>query len=182
MKWSFGAAAGFVLALGFATPALAAADAFLQIDGVKGESRDAQYPGSIEITSWSYSGGGTPGGAGSGRSTGHVNLGDIHITKANDSASPVLMQASATGRHYKSATLSLRKAGESQPYLQYKMSDVMISSYSASGHGGGATPSESVTLNFAKLEIVDHAQTHEGAATRGMIPSASHLPPPGAAN
>jgi type VI secretion system secreted protein Hcp len=182
MKWSFGAAVGVAAVMAFAGPARAAVDAFLQLDGVKGESQDANHKDQIELTSWSMgASGGGMGAASSGRAAGRANVSEIQITKAHDTASPLLMQAAVTGRHFKNATLYVRKAGAAQPYLEYKLSDVIVSGYQTSS--GGDRPTESMSLNFTKIEMLDHPQTADTAVTRtGMVPSASRLPPPGRPN
>ena len=104
----------------------------------------------------------------------------MHITKENDSASAKLMQAATTGRHFSTVTISIRKAG-AQPYLVYKLTDVMISRYQMAGGGDGGRNDEGMTLDFDKIEIVDHSQqTQEtGVERAGMVPRAAHLPPAG---
>ncbi len=180
MKWSFGAALGAGVALACTAPAFAAVDAFLQLDGVKGESQEK--PGSIEITSWSFGAGrgiSSPTGGASDRESRAPSVSEIHITKVNDKTSPTLMRACANGRHFASAILYVRKAGGSQPYLQYKLSDVILSSYSVSS--GGDRPTESMTINFAKIEVQYQPQQsgQEPGGQHAMTPGAARLPPPG---
>ena len=59
-----------------------ASDYLLELDGIKGESRDRRHPSSIEISSWSWgaSNAGSTGG-GSGGGTGKVVFQDFHFTK-----------------------------------------------------------------------------------------------------
>ena len=180
MKWSFGAAVGVAAAFAFAAPALAAVNAFLQLDGVKGESQDLK--GAIELASWSYDQAGGGHTAPTGQAAGHVNAGQIQITKAHDQSSPILMQAAATGRHFKTATLFVRKAGGSQqPYLEYKLTDVLLSHYqmSSGGSSGGDRPTESLTLNFTKIETVYKPQSQDQGPRTGVMTPTAHLPPPG---
>lgn len=129
-------------------------NAFLAIDGIEGESTDANHPKTIEIESWSFgetqpvttsSGGG--GGAGK------VSFQDLHlVTKTVDKSSPKLFLAGASGEHIKDATLFVRKAGSSSDYLQIKLTDVLVSSYQTGGSGSGDIPTESFSLNFAKIQ------------------------------
>ncbi len=109
-------------------------------------------PSTIEIDSWSF-------GASQGSSASHGSGGgagksssfhEIQITKTVDKSSPLLFKACANGEHFPKVTLTLRKAGK--PYLTLTMSDVLISSYQQSNGGGGATPTESLSLNFTKIE------------------------------
>lgn len=178
MKWSFGAVLGIVASLALAGRAVAAVDAFLKIEGVKGESQEK--PGAIELKSWSFGAGrgGSLRQASSGRAGRGPDVSEIQITKLHDQASPKLMEAAATGRRFSEATLTVRKAGGEQPYLVYKLTDVMISHYQMSS--GGDRPTESMTLNFGKMELLEQPQTERNGIERaGMVPRASRLPPPG---
>jgi type VI secretion system secreted protein Hcp len=135
-----------------AAPAIAAIDAYLKLDGVTGESKT--QPGAIELMSFSWgtsehrSIGSATGGAGAGK----ADVRELVVTKSTDSASPLLFKAAASGQHFSSATLQLRKAG-GETYETYKLSDVLISSFEYGGKGG-QKPTESFTLNFAKIEMI----------------------------
>jgi type VI secretion system secreted protein Hcp len=141
-------------------------DMFLKLDGVKGESRDAdsKHKGSTEILAWSWgmSNSGTAhqgGGAGAGK----VNVQDLSVTKYIDSGSPSLQLACCNGKHFKQALLTVRKAGEKPlEYLVVKMSEVLITSVSTGGSGGEDRLTENVTLNFAKVEVTYTPQDATG--------------------
>ena len=67
-----------------------AADAFLKVDGIDGESTDANHTNWIELTSFS-TGMSQPvstSSATGGRTAERVNIGDIVVTKTVDKASP----------------------------------------------------------------------------------------------
>jgi type VI secretion system secreted protein Hcp len=114
-------------------------------------------PSTIEVDSWSFGASQTStAGRGSGGGSGKQAVHDIQITKSVDKASPLLFKACASGQHFKKVTLSLRKAGGTQPYLTITMSNVLISSYQQSN--GGGKPTESVSLNFTKIEFKNSAQ------------------------
>ena len=130
-----------------------AADYFLKLDPkVEGESGDSKHKGEIELESWSFGVSNSSsalqgGGAGSGKSV----PGDLVATKKNDKSSPRLAQAVAMGDHFKSAILTVRKAGGTQQeYLTITLSDVFISSFQAGGSGNGL-PMESLSLNYSKM-------------------------------
>src|SRR5262249_41044900 len=154
---------------------MAAADFFLIIDGIKGETEDAKMKskGAIEITSWSW--GATQSGTfavGSGGGAGKAAFQDLHFTALGSKASPELAQACLEGRHIKSAELIVRKAGkEQQEYYCVRLTDVLISSYQSGGSSGGdALPVDQFSLNFAKLEIIYKPQKADGtldAAVKG---------------
>jgi hypothetical protein len=84
-----------------------------------------------------------------------VAVHDISITKKENKASPLLFKFCATGKHFKKATLVVRKAGKGQQeFLVIKMTDVIISSAQSHPSGGGAAkPQESLSLNFTKIEF-----------------------------
>ncbi len=136
----------------------AASDYLLEIDGIKGEYVDATRTGAIEIQSWSWgmSNSGRTGGGGAGK----VSLQDFHFTCKGGKATPQLMLACATGKHFPKVELIVRKSDEPRPtYIKITMSDCIVSSMSQSGGGStGATgapadpkPTEQVSLNFTKI-------------------------------
>jgi type VI secretion system secreted protein Hcp len=132
-------------------------DAFLKIDGIDGESTDGKHPNWIEILSFSHGlsqpisvSASTAGGASSGRSD-HQ---DFSIVKYLDKASPKLALHCCEGKHIGKVALELcRAGGDKLKYMEYKLSDVMISSYAPGGSSGGEDlPTESVSFNYGKIE------------------------------
>jgi type VI secretion system Hcp family effector len=89
---------------------------------------------------------------GGGAAAGKTKFQDFHFVKLVDKSSPKLYESCANGKHYATVTIISRKAGKGQQELLIvKMSDVLITSYSLSS--GGDVPSESVSLNYAKIEF-----------------------------
>lgn len=134
-------------------------DAFLKFTPtVAGESTDAKHTGDIEIYSFSLGahnpvtiGSGTTGAGG-----GKVSFSGFSIMKKTDKTSPVLFQQCASGTHYTSALVTLRKAGgDSQvEYLKYTFGTVFVDSIQWSGSSGGDdTPMESVSMSYGSLQI-----------------------------
>jgi type VI secretion system secreted protein Hcp len=146
---------------------MAQVDYFLKIDGVDGESTDDKHKGSIEIESFSWGEQQTgSAGRGGGAGAGKVQMQDFHFTKRVDKSSPLFMIGCATGQHYKSAILTVRKAGGSQlDYYKVTMSDVLVSSYQTGGtnNGGGSVPIDNVAINFAKIEMAYKEQKADGS-------------------
>ncbi|HUO81019.1 MAG TPA: type VI secretion system tube protein Hcp [Steroidobacteraceae bacterium] len=146
---------------------MAAADYFLKLDGITSESRDDKHKGEIEIASfsWGESNAGTAG-FGGGQGAGKVAAGDFTFVKRFDKASPQLFIACATGSHYKTGTLTVRKAGGGQQeYLKFNFEEVFISSYNVAGGGGGGTdsvPMDTFSINFASLEVIYKEQKADG--------------------
>jgi type VI secretion system secreted protein Hcp len=129
-----------------------ASDYLLEIDGIKGESGDSKYPDAIEINSYSFGGmnSGTHavgGGGGSGKATIH----DMKCTAPASAAGPNLFLAMASGQTIKKAVLHVRKqgSGEQQEYITITMENVLVSSYTHTGTGTGAT--DHFTLNFTSI-------------------------------
>lgn len=144
---------------------MAAVDYFLKIEGVPGESQDSKKKGEIDVESWSWGENNTgTAGHGSGAGAGKVQAQDFHFVKKMDKSSPVLFIGCAVGAHYKTAILTARKAGGTQQeYLKITMSDVMVTSYQVGGSAhGDVVPTDQVSLNFAKLEVIYKEQKPDG--------------------
>jgi type VI secretion system secreted protein Hcp len=143
---------------------MAAVDYFLNIDGITGESQDDKHKNEIQVSSFSMgvANMGT-GGSGTGSGASRSNVQDMHFTKTTDKSSPNLFQACCNGKHFPTATITVRKAGENPvEYLVYKLTEVLISSHQISGHGGGEITQESLSLNFSKIEMNYTPQNADG--------------------
>jgi type VI secretion system secreted protein Hcp len=144
---------------------MAQEDYFLKIDGITGESQDDKHKDEIHVSSFSFgvSNAGT-GGSNLGSGGGRANVQDLHFTKVVDQASPNLFLACATGKHFDTATVTVRRAGETpQEYLVYDLSEVFVSSISTSGHEGGGIAQESCSLNFSKVTMTYTPQNADGS-------------------
>ena len=149
-------------------------DTFLKIDGIEGESTDDKHKGWIEILSYSWgesqmvsrtassSGGGT---------SARVDMQDLSVVKTLDKASPLICLACAEGKHIKEVTLELcRAGGDKMPYMEYKMSNVIVSSVSVGG-GGGGEPTESLTFNYGKIQWTYTQQKRADGSPGGKVPA-----------
>lgn len=131
------------------------ADVFLKLDGIPGESRDAQHTGQIEVLSWSWgvaqvAGGG--GGGGAGRPVAE----DLSYTALASKAGPLLFDACASGRRVARADLFVRRAGAKPvEYLHYILTDVLVASYRVGGSDPAETagPIEQVSLDYSRLAV-----------------------------
>src|SRR3954447_10450923 len=125
-----------------------ASDIFAKLGDIKGESLDDKHKDEIEILSYSW--GVTNAGSmgyGSGGGEGKASFHDLSFTHKIDKASPVLMQACATGVHLKEATITHRKAGKGQQeFLVIKMNDVLITAVTDADDEGSHL--ETVSLVF----------------------------------
>ena len=145
-----------------------AVDMYLKIETIDGETTDKvmSKDKACDILAWSWgiSNSGTAhmgGGAGAGK----ANFQDITVTKYVDSASNALLLACATGEHFPSAKLTVRKAGKTQiNYIEIELTEVLITSVSTGGSGGEDRLTENVSLNFAKVKFSYYPQKPDGTA------------------
>ena len=125
---------------------------FLKVDGVQGESSDAQHPGEIDVKSFHIKAINTPGTAGGGGSAGKVAFSQAEFTKSYDKSSPQLLQKVANGAHIKTVSFTFRRAGGAgENFLVYKLDDVLVSSYEQGGDTGVSPLLEHVGLTFSKI-------------------------------
>jgi type VI secretion system secreted protein Hcp len=142
--------------------AVALFDAFLKLDGIKGESADAKHKGEIDISSFSWGLSQTGvSGTGGGGGAGKVKVHDISFTKKTDASSPLLFLNCANGAHIKEASFVVRKAGGAQlEYLKIKLTDVLVSSYKPHGMEYGGSPPAAMD---------DWTLTHAQSQTTGKV-------------
>jgi type VI secretion system secreted protein Hcp len=141
-------------------------DAFLMLDGIKGESVDGKHKDEIDVRSfsWGVSQTGT-GHTGAGSGAGKADFQDLQIVKSVDKSTPLLKLACASGKHITKGKLTVRKAGENPlEYLTIDLENILVSSYSLTGVSGSSeVPDEQVTFNFAKMKTEYWTQTKQGA-------------------
>lgn len=149
-----GAAMALAAAM-IASPRLSPAPAYMKLGDIKGEAADEGHKEWIEIQSWSW-GESNPGYVGV-PTTEKVNVQDISFTKRIDKSSPQLMLRCAMGQQITSGTLvfTTRAPGAADDtYMKYELKDVLISSFQHGGRAAdGSLPTESVSLNFSKIEM-----------------------------
>jgi type VI secretion system secreted protein Hcp len=125
---------------------------------VVGESTDAEHKDQLEIISYSHGQSqhivGTTSSAG-GRTAERVNHGDFSVTKYMDKSTPVLNQSCSEGECFKILTIQLYRAtadgGKPVKYMEYILTDAIISSYSVSGSSMGV-PTENLSFNYATIK------------------------------
>lgn len=143
-----------------------AADIFVKLGDIKGESFDDKHKDEIEVLSfsWGVTNQTTPGAGGT--AAGKPAFHDLSITHRIDKSSPLLLKACATGKILKEATITHRKAGKGQQeFLVVKMNDVIITGVQ---HGGSDESAETVTLTFAKVALEYRPQKADGSMDAGI--------------
>jgi type VI secretion system secreted protein Hcp len=143
-------------------------DAFLNLDGITGESQKQNHTGEIDIMSFSWGAStSTHIGTGTGASVGKCSVSDFSVMKTSDSASPVLFQKCCDGTVIATGVVTLQRQvqGNATPYLVYNFNNVYVTNLSWSGSGGaGDSPMESVSFCF-QVGTVDYTpQKDDGSA------------------
>lgn len=131
-----------------AAPADAAVDMFLKLDGIKGESQDKTHKDEVDVLAWSW--GASKGSAGQRANPNQVCGQQLSVTKWVDLATPGLTNNLVLGSTIPSATLTVRKAGDSPlEYIVIKLNGVLVSSISTGGSGGEDRLTEGVSFAFS---------------------------------
>ena len=143
---------------------------FLEIQDkikINGESTLKGFEKFVEIQSYSH---GVSNNiqwttSNTGRSTGRPNLQELTISKNLDATTPLLNFHCTKASNLGAVKIHLVRQdatsdGKNQnaiDYMIYELTDVMISSVSVGG-GGGAIPTETISLNFSKITWTYDAQ------------------------
>ena len=150
-------------------------DCFLKIDGLPGESTDDKHKDWIEILSFSHGVSQLSSGSvssGGGRSAERCDHQDFSIVKTLDKASPTLNLYCSDGTHIGEVKMELcRSGGDKQKYMEYKMSDVIITSVRPGGssQGGEALPLEEVSFGYGKIEWIYTETDHKTGKPKGDV-------------
>jgi type VI secretion system secreted protein Hcp len=134
-----------------------AIDVYLQIDGIKGESADSTHKDWIEVKSVNWevlqpkSATASTGGGHTAERTEHK---DIVLTKLADLSTPLLLQASSSGKTLPKAKLEFLRAdgqGERIKYFEIELENVLISGVAPSVQEGSIL-TENVSLKYSKVK------------------------------
>lgn len=121
---------------------------------IKGDVTEDGHKGWIEVNSFQWGVGrgiSSPTGASADRESSAPSVSEITLSKPSDSASPKLLNEALQGEG-KTVLIDFCKTdkGKLEVYTTYTLTNCMISGYSVSS--GGDRPSESLSLNFTKVE------------------------------
>jgi type VI secretion system secreted protein Hcp len=143
-------------------------DTYMKIAALDGESTAAGAEKQIEIFSWSWgaSNPSTIGPGKSGISAGRVSVSSFNVMKKTDKTSPTLFAKCCAGKDFDTITVTMRKAaGDAgqKPFLVYTFTNCLVESIQWSGSSGGDdTPTESVSIAFAKVDMAYSVQDTKG--------------------
>jgi type VI secretion system secreted protein Hcp len=146
-----------------------AVDAYLLIDGIKGESADSDHVGWIEITSASL-GVKQPRSATASTAGGHTaercEHKSIALSKLADLSSPILMQTCSMGKTIPKVKLEFMRAdsdGKPIKYYEVELDNVIVASIDQVMHGGTGLL-DNFTLRFSKVKWKYTQQKISGGA------------------
>lgn len=127
---------------------------YLKYDGIDGEATHEDHKKWLDIGSLQFGIGrgiSTPSGSTANREASEPSVSEVVVTKMMDGASPKLFTESATGAAGKDVLIHLVSTGSpGNTYVEYKLFNSLISGYSLST--GGDRPSESISINFTKIQ------------------------------
>ena len=149
--------------------------AFMEFQGIPGEATDSEHKDWIIIQSLS-----APimrtipdGSKDHQRTRGETILGDIVVLRELDKSSVKLQEACATGKFSPVVNIHFTTdvQGKSEPYLKYKLTDVIISSYSFHGTSSGdPLPTEELTLAYSEVEWTYIQIDPKTGQPKGQVP------------
>jgi type VI secretion system secreted protein Hcp len=168
-KW-FVAAGAMLGGLAFVTPANAAYDMYLKIDGISGEATASGEAGNIQLTSFSW-GVAQPG---QGKLIGQ----EFTAAHMIDKASGALLAAASSHQQIAHAELHVRLQGGSQAQvLKITLSNVRVVAIHQNGEekDSGGRPREHLALRFEKVEFAYQPLDNAGKPSGSPIVWTSDL-------
>ncbi len=122
--------------------------AFMNLGDIKGEATDSGHKDWIILETMSSAiNRSVPEGAkDQQRTKGSTTLGDVIIVRQLDKSSTKLQEACANGTFFKSVEIDFCTTvkNKQEPYLKYKLENVIVSSYAVNAHESGSPlPTES---------------------------------------
>ncbi len=128
---------------------------FLKYGSIKGETTQLTHKDWIEVNSFQFGvGRGISSGVGGGskREASAPSVSEITLTKTMDIASPLLLKEAIGGKavEVKIELTQTDNSGKHVSFQKYILTNTLISGYSISS--GGDRPSESLSLNFTKID------------------------------
>lgn len=148
-----------------------ATDIYLKVDGVTGESADANHTEWIDVGYFNWGAEQTGSmDAGGGGGAGKVGFTDLMVVANMDRATPSLLQFCSSGKHIPEVKLSCCKAGGTQiEYATYILKDVIVTSVKTLGSAGLETSRLTYGFQSSKVEVhywVQMADGGRGAETQ----------------
>jgi type VI secretion system secreted protein Hcp len=144
---------------------------FMKFGDKKGDVDTEQFKGWIMCESFQFGTGrgiGSAAASGANRQGSHASVSEITISKHSDPASPPLWRNSLDGDLKTQVEFAFTRADQdNSEYLHITLWDTGVSGWSMSS--GGDRPSESISLNFAKIEQKYITQDVDGANAKNIF-------------
>jgi type VI secretion system secreted protein Hcp len=130
---------------------------YMQYAGITGNSANGPACTGIQLYSFQWGVGrgiSSPTGGSGDRESSAPSVSEIVVTKSTDVSSTKLLYESLQGTGQQvHIDFCKTERGKNTPYLQYDLTDTLISKFSISS--GGDRPTESISLNFVKITMTD---------------------------
>lgn len=128
---------------------------YVKYGKLKGDATDADHKEWLTVSSLQWGVGRaimTPTGAAANREASQPSVSEVTITKTMDQSSTGFFTEAVTGVKGTEVEIDLVSTGNpGRVYAKYKLYDALVSGYSMST--GGDRPSESISINFSKIEF-----------------------------
>ena len=138
---------------------------FLEIEDIDGSVTAAGHEDWIEVDSlqWGVGRAIASGiGTAADRESSKPSISEISLSKMMDASSPLIFTEACVGVS-QLVTIHLCKTGEEdlETYMEYELTNCMISGYSVSS--GGDRPTETISLSFTQMVMTYTPSDSEGA-------------------
>ncbi|MCC6719741.1 MAG: type VI secretion system tube protein Hcp [Acetobacteraceae bacterium] len=142
---------------------------YMKYGDIKGDVTEAGHKDWIALHSFQWGVGrgiSSPTGAAHNREASAPSISEVVVTKNQDVSSVQLLEEAYQGQG-KDVEIHFTRTMKDKldTYMQYKLTNTMVSGYSISS--GGDRPTESISLNFTKVEYKMTPQSEGGKNVAG---------------
>ena len=128
---------------------------YLQLEGIDGDATHETHKNWMDIAAinWRVNRNmSTQAGSAANREASEPSISEIVLNKVSDSSSTKLFQEACSGRVGKRAVIHMVSTGSpGQTYIEYTLHNTLIAAYNVGSSGD--RPTETITLNFTKMEV-----------------------------
>ena len=147
-----------------------AADMFLMIEDIDGESVGDGHEKEIDISDYNFGMSQSISSKGGGKGGGKASVRHLSITKSLDKATPLMMRALMSGAHIDTMKLTMRKSGGT-PVEHFKMlmHGCALGGYTTMPGASNDRFQESWTIYFTTFQIDYQPQDSTSGAAKGAV-------------
>lgn len=130
---------------------------YIKFDGIEGNVTAKGFEKQMELLSCQWGAGRAltmETGRMSNREATRPSISEVTVSKYLDKSTPLIFEQACIGKEGRDVLISVVQTGGDtlETYLEYKLTDVLVSSYSVSASGDG-DPMETISLSFSSIEI-----------------------------